>query len=444
MLQWPANNNRFGIEMGTESDFQKQGSGPGPGHANPISRILSETRIFRHFDTTMDNTHHWAYPARDKRDLRLDFMRGLIMIYVVVVHLEYYSLFSMLAWERLGLVSSAEGFVMLSGLVVGLVYGNRARAEGLYDATHKLWRRAFKLYRVNLFVIISIALLGLLPFINTFEVTHWWVPDQRNHAYALYPADATPWWIWLWKTLTLQIGPHQFQIIGLYVILLGLAPLAIRALMRGHLVWLLLLSWSGYIANLFLGLHVTPARFELGFPLLTWQMLFFNGLVVGFYREQVLGWLVAKPNRWFGHLAAALCIGFILLASNAPNPLFWPWPTWSLIPPETYLKLHGFWFDKTLLGPGRVLNNIALFVSMYILLTRYWRVFDRALGWLLIPLGQSSLYVFTVHVYIILLVSNLPIPIQGNLFWGTLVHGTAILLIWLMVRHRVLFHWIPR
>ncbi|MET0028276.1 MAG: OpgC domain-containing protein [Candidatus Thiodiazotropha sp.] len=392
----------------------------------------------------MHDPHHWAYPEHDKRDLRLDFMRGLIMVYVVVVHLEYYSLFSMLAWERLGLVSSAEGFVMLSGLVVGLVYGKRARSEGLSAAANKLWQRAFKLYRVNLFVILSIALISLLPFINSFDVTHWWVPDQRSHSFYLYPSDTAPWWIWVWKALTLQIGPHQFQIIGLYVILLSLAPLAIRVLIRGHLAWLLLTSWSLYIANLFLGLQLTPARFELGFPLMSWQMLFFTGLAVGFYREQVLGWLVAESNRWFGHLAAALCVGFILFAYNAPNPLFWPWPTWSFISPDSYLEIRGFWFDKTLLGPGRVLNNFALFVSMYILLSRYWRLFERALGWLLIPLGQSSLYVFTVHVYIILLASNLPIPILGNLFWGTLVHGSAILLIWLMVRHRVLFNWIPR
>ncbi len=411
---------------------------------NAIPTLRSEAGVSRHLRFTMHEPHHLAYPEHDKRDLRLDFMRGLIMVYVVVVHLEYYSLLSMLAWERLGLVSSAEGFVMLSGLVVGLVYGKRARLEGLRAAASKLWQRAFKLYRVNLFVILSIALISFLPYINSFEVTHWWIPNQRDHAFYLYPPDIAPWWTWLWQALTLQIGPHQFQIIGLYVILLSLAPLAIQTLIRGHLAWLLLISWSLYLANLFLGLQLTPARFELGFPLLSWQMLFFTGLAVGFYREQVLGWLVADPNRWFGHLAGALCLGFILLAYNAPNPLFWPWPTASFISPDTYLELRGFWFDKTLLGPGRVLNNFALFVSMYILLSRYWRIFDRALGWLLIPLGQSSLYVFTVHVYILLLASNLPIPILGNLFWGTLVHGSAILLIWLMVRHRVLFNWIPR
>ncbi|MEJ2609729.1 MAG: OpgC domain-containing protein [Candidatus Thiodiazotropha sp.] len=392
----------------------------------------------------MDKSNRLAYPALNNRDLRLDFMRGLIMIYLVVVHMEFYSFFSLLAWERLGIVSSAEGFVLLSGIVVGLVYGNRAKTEGLLPTAKKLWQRAFKLYRVNLFVILSIPILGLLPFIDIYDVSHWWVPVTRSEVYYLYPASTAPWWMWIWQAVMLQIGPHQFQIIGLYVVFLSLAPMAIQALIRGYAGRLLLISWALYIANLFLSLRITPARFELGFPLLTWQLLFFNGLVIGFYREQVLGWLVAEKNRWVGWLAAILCLGFILLSFSAQHHIFWPWETGSLISGETYQYLRRYWFGKTSLGPGRLLNNAALFITMYILLTHYWVVFNKALGWLLIPLGQASLYVFTLHVYVILLVSNLPIPLQDNFIWGTIVHGSAITLIWLMVKNRILFNWIPR
>ncbi len=392
----------------------------------------------------MDTNDRWAYPDLDKRDLRLDFMRGLIMIYLVIVHMEYHSLFSMLAWERLGLVSSAEGFVLLSGLVVGLVYGPRAKIAGLLPAATLLWQRAFKLYRVNVFVILSIALLGLLPFINVHDVTHWWVPGHRAEAYRLYPPQIAPWWEWLWKAFTLQIGPHQFQIIGLYVVLLSLAPIAINAMLRGYVRWMLLASWALYLLNLFVVVRLTPIKFELGFPLLTWQLLFFNGMAIGFHRQQVLGWLVAEKNRWIGKVAAILCLGFILLAYNNPQPLFWPWPPWSFIPEDGYWDMYRLWFDKTVLGPGRLLNNAALFITMYLLLTRYWLGFNKTLGWLLIPLGQASLYVFTVHVYAILLVSNTPIPAQDNLVLNTLVHGGTVWLIWWMVKHKVLFNWIPR
>ncbi len=394
--------------------------------------------------TTTDTGISWSYPGLDKRDLRIDFMRGLIMIYLVVVHMEYFSLFSLFAWEHFAIVSSAEGFVMLSGIVVGMVYGKRSRENGLLPTAKRLWQRAFKLYRVNVFVILSIALLGLLPFINVFDVTHWWVPGERIHAYSLYPPDTAPWWEWVWKALTLQSGPHQFQILGMYVVLLGLAPLIIMALMRGYTGWVLLLSWGVYIANLFLLMRVTPTKFELGFPLLTWQLLFFNGMVVGFYHDKVFGWLVAKKNRWAWWLSAALCMAFMLLALNTPYLMFWPWDTLSFISAETFQHIRDLWFDKTHLGLGRVLNNVVLFITMYILLTRYWLGFNKVLGWLLIPLGQASLYVFTLHVYAILLVSNLPIPVMDSFIWATIAHGATILVIWLMARHQVLFKWIPR
>jgi hypothetical protein len=312
------------------------------------------------------------------------------------------------------------------------------------SAAKKLWQRALQLYRVNVFVILSIALLGLLPFINVYDLTHWWVPGDRTHAYYLYPADTAPMWEWLWKALSLQIGPHQYQVIGLYVVLLSLAPMVILLLLRGRWLWILLFSWAVYVANLFLMIRLTPTKFELGFPLLTWQLLFFNGLVFGFYHQQIVNWLLAEQNRWVGWLAGTVCLGFIFLGFNNPYAMFWPWENLSFVPSEIFQSIYAFWFNKTMLGPGRLLNNAALFVTMYILLSRYWLGFEKALGWFLIPIGQASLYVFTLHVYIILLVINLPIEIHDSFVWGSAVHGGSLLMIWLMVKHRVLFNWIPR
>jgi hypothetical protein len=391
-----------------------------------------------------DIADRWAYPALDKRDLRLDFMRGLIMVYVVVVHIECYSLFSLFAWERLGIISSAEGFVFLSGLVAGLVYGKRAATDGMQAVVRKLWKRSFQLYRVNVFVILSIAVLGLIPLVNVFEVTHWWVPGRPDQAFALYPSAAIPWWDVVLQALALKIGPHQFQIIGLYVVLLAAAPAIIFSLMRGYTRQILVLSWMLYGINAFLSLRLTWSRFELGFPLLTWQLLFFNGMVIGYHREQVLGYLVNPKNRWIFILAVSLSIGFILLGYNNPGTMFWPWRTWSFISGETYANMYLTWFSKTTLGLGRLLNNAALFVTVYVLLSRYWHLFNRAIGWLVIPLGQASLYVFTLHVYFILALNNTPIPAQQSFVLNTLVHAGTILTIWTMVRHKFLFGWIPR
>ena len=63
-------------------------------------------------------------------------------------------------------------------------------------------------------------------------------------------------------------------------------------------------------------------------------------------------------------------------------------------------------FLKYSLGPGRLLNNFGLLVSVYALLTVALKPIHQMLGWLFIPLGQASIYVFFMYIFLILLISN--------------------------------------
>lgn len=385
-----------------------------------------------------------AYPTSDNgRDLRIDLLRGLIMVYLIIVHFELASALSLFAWDRLAFVSSAEGFVFLSGVVVGMVYRRRLERDGLAAATRLLWQRAWQLYRVNLFVIASIAVFGLIPAINVFEFTHWTSP-WSGESFPLYPPAGTAWWDSLRQILLLRIGPHQFQVIGLYVVLMAAAPIALYLLGR-RLAWVvLLLSWGAYALNHCLPLNPTGARYEHAFPTLTWQLLFFNGLLVGHYRERTLEFLAGPASRWLVYLCGVLLAGFLFLANNNPHPLFWPWGQMDVIDPQTFGELYQTWFMKTPLGLGRLLNDVAAFVVVYHLLSRYWRPVERTIGRLLIPLGQNSLYVFILHVYVLLILYNTPLPVL-DLFWvNTLLHIGVIAAIWLMVERRFLFSIVPR
>jgi hypothetical protein len=365
------------------------------------------------------------------------------MVYLVVVHFEYFSLFSLFAWEKVAVVSSAEGFVLLSGLVVGMVYRRRLEKDGLKQAAKLLWHRALTLYRVNVVMIASIALLGLLPFVDVFEVTHWTRPGTEE-SYRLFPPADTSLLDYVWQTLLLKIGPHQYQIIGLYVVLLAFSPVALYLLAKRQTAALMLISWALYGANAILHFRITGARFEFGFPTLTWQLLFIHGLIAGFHREQVLGYLVSHGGRWLFHVSWVVILLFAFITNNNPGSLFWPWGHWSLIPADTYGVMYRDFFDKTTLGLGRILNNLALFVASYVVLDRYWRIFNAAAGWLLIPLGQNSLYVFTLHIYAILLVSNTVLPSLENFWVNSAIHAGVILMIAVMVKQRILFGVIPR
>ncbi len=385
-----------------------------------------------------------VYPNNGARDLRLDFLRGLIMLVVITVHMEYYSFFSLFVWGRIGLVSSAEGFVCLSGIVLGIVYKKRLLKEGIKSVALKLWKRSFQLYRINLFVILSIALLATIPFINVFDVTHWVPVYAKDQIYPLYPSVSASWLEIVQQALLLKIGPHQFQVIGLYVGLIAIAPAIIFGLHRNKTILIIAASWTLYWLNNELHLRITGARFEWGFPFLTWQLLFVNGMVIGYHHEKVLGQLADNKISAVKLTAGLISLAFLIFALLNPNPIFWPWEGPSLIDSAVSHDIYLAWFQKTTLGLGRILNNATLFIVFYYLLSQYWQPINKALGWLLIPLGQASLYVFILHVYFIILFSNTALPEYHNFWVNTAIHTSTILLIWLMVKYRVLFQLIPR
>ena len=59
---------------------------------------------------------------RGNRDLIIDSIRGLAVLSFIVNHIEVFSAYSLVFWERVGVVTGAEGFVLLSGVVVGTTY----------------------------------------------------------------------------------------------------------------------------------------------------------------------------------------------------------------------------------------------------------------------------------------------------------------------------------
>lgn len=377
------------------------------------------------------------------RDLRLDFLRGMIMILVIVTHLEYYSLFSMFAWERIGLISSAEGFVCLSGIVLGLVYRKKLVELSFKQVTILLWKRAFQLYRVNVWLILSIVLLASIPLIDVFQVTHW-INPQTSQAWPLFPANASSWKDIMLKTLLLRIGPHQFQIIGFYTIVLGMAPIALYLFHHRLSLFVMLISWLVYLFNAVYHLQISGAQFERAFALLTWQLLFFNGMAIGYHHQRVLDVLSGQHNKALVLAAIIISLTCLIMALSNPRPIFWPWQPVLLFDNIDYAKFHSQWFDKTTLGIGRIINNLALFIVIHYLLSNHWQFWNKRLGWLVIPIGQASLYVFIMHVYFIIIISNTPLPGYHSFVINTLIHIASILTIWVMIKKQFLFQLIPR
>jgi hypothetical protein len=392
--------------------------------------------------------HPWAYSAvAGDRDLRIDFLRGVVMFILVIVHFELFSIYNFLAWERVGVISGAEGFVILSGCVIGMIYRRRIEEKGFKDASWKLFDRATLLYRVNVCVSVSVFLLSLLPWIDMRAVMTF-TDRGSGTVYQLYPEAGTNAQTWLARILTLRGGPHQIQILGLYVCLLALSPFALFLLRQGRWRLLLCLSWLFYLFNWAYPQMPTGAQFEYAFPLLTWQLLFLHGLALGYNREGVFSFMSSRSGR---PLLIGCCVlfgAFLFFAQNTPNPLIPPYARLSLIPPAVFNTLYDPYFLKNTLGPLRVVNDAVALVASLTFLTLLWRPIERVFGGFFIPLGQASLYVFIVHVYVLALVSNLaPLHLttdHRDLWVNTLVHTAALAILWLLVRYKVFYRWIPR
>src|SRR5581483_5556275 len=94
------------------------------------------------------------------RDLRIDCLRGLAMSCVIVNHSKMSSLLSWFSYERFWVVTAAEVFVVLSGIVLGMVYGRRLARDGWRRVAEGLGRRAILLYGAFVGVTVSLVILS--------------------------------------------------------------------------------------------------------------------------------------------------------------------------------------------------------------------------------------------------------------------------------------------
>lgn len=390
------------------------------------------------------------YDGPPHRDLRIDLLRGVAIVIVVVDHLALTSVVQNLTREAVGLVSGAELFILLSGAVLGMVHRPTVVGGGIGEVTLTLVRRSGKLYMIALAMTLAIGGISLLGFLNTGPVTTYvdggTAGAGTNRVYDLYasfgslvhyPVDPSV----VIDLVLLRMGPWQMDIVGLYIVLLATAPLVLWALSRRRWIAVLGVSWALYAVQAFLGLRVLPSRFEGSFPLLAWQVLFVTGIVAGFHRREIVAWFAARSAA-----LSACVIATILLAVFS-----WNIPSVSsadirlgLVPPNVFSAIQSLAFERTPLGLGRVLTAFLLAITGYAALTAFWKPARRVIGWFFIPLGQAPLYVFVVHILFVLIIANLPPLNEGNILINTVASLVILALVWTMVRTRFLFRVAPR
>jgi hypothetical protein len=363
----------------------------------------------------------WHYGEKGSRDLRIDWLRGLAMTCVIVDHSKLSSLLSWFSYERFWTVTAAEVFVVLSGAVLGMVYGPKLTQGHWTTVVSRLGRRAVTLYVAFLAVTVSVVLLGLTG-IDVQSLTTW---DDRVNGFVEFlnpqTLNAAAWR----DILLMRAAPWPFQIVGLYVWLVAAAVPCLLALRFAGWRPLIAVSWILYLWYRIAPHAVTTGQFETTFPLLAWQLLFVHGLVMGYCRDQ-LGVFVSRLPRFVPFAAYGAAAAFIVFAfcnpwTEGPGIL-----RWSLVSPERFTALYSDYFTLSDLGIGRLLNLAVSLPVGYAALSALWRV-ARPFGTVFITLGQQSLGAFVLHVYAVLVMAHM--PLEDGIWTNTLVQLAAILAI---------------
>ena len=193
----------------------------------------------------------------------------------------------------------------------------------------------------------------------------------------------------------------------------------------------------------FQSLRTTGAQFEYAFPIMAWQLIYIHGVVVGYYKKEIVSFLYTRKGQYFVYLCVLLSMCFLLLTWCHPMPHIPQWITLNLIAPETFQSIYAEYFMKSKIGIGRLLNVVVLFIAVYALLTALWKPINALLGWFFIPLGQATLYIFFVHIFLLLLIANTPFPSYQNFWVNTAIHTSLLAIVWVMVKKEFLFRWIP-
>jgi hypothetical protein len=214
----------------------------------------------------------------------LDGMRGYFLVFMMLNHLTFQGGYRLVKFNHgeLGYVQDAQGFVFLSGLLVGMVYAGHMKKRGYAAGAAKVRRRAFELWRWAVYTLLGLGVLALL-----------------------LPGPQTYWKDWLWQlaegdpgfavaTALLLYQPTFLDILPQYIVYMIVAPPLVWLTVNGR--WRTVAAGSAllWLAVQF-GLHLPlaagiDAAMKLAWPdlvlrahfnVLAWQVVFMSGLVIG-------------------------------------------------------------------------------------------------------------------------------------------------------------------
>jgi hypothetical protein len=318
-----------------------------------------------------------------ERRPELDALRGLFLVWMTLTHLP--TRFSDFVNQPIGFVTSAEGFVFISALLVGRLY-IRDLITDESGVRKRLWKRSLKIYGYHLLMLALAFTVAASLAVHLHKTA---ITNLLNF-YLAHPLVA------IVGSVLLLYCPPLLDILPMYVTFLFFTPIVLSAAVRFGWRWILAASGTVWLMAQF-GLrdvvhdqivHITHLNIPLqesgAFNLFAWQMVWTVGLWIGARSALKRSVFERVP----GGLAAASCAACAFFIGVRHG--------W--LGPHLTQEALGFQLDKWQIGWLRVVNLVTFSIVIY-WLRRYLLKVVAIEPFL--TLGKASLRVFCAHLFFV-------------------------------------------
>jgi hypothetical protein len=329
----------------------------------------------------------------------LDYLRGFFIIVIIIDHLSRWpSVFGALTGQAWLWVTAAEGFVIISGLLVGYIRGFKNRTAPMVTVTKKLVSRAALLYAWSIIATLAYsAIIWNVPLVGG-------APGM--------PIPTGDWWGLITAVVTMEYTYVWVHFLTLYAIFLAVSPLAI---------WLLRRNMAKLVISI--SLLVLVIGWQTQIESLQWQALFFIPSAVGYSIDSIRKWWQNLPRRHMLTLVSTIIGLTVITVAISVIYRFTP-----AVTHPTAEWVNGL-FDKDTISIWRLLMAF-LWFSGFLLAFSYVQPFiAKYLAWLLVPIGTHSLTAYILHGLALCTVSYFVVS-GSSIVINSLLGIAAIMITW--------------
>ena len=316
-----------------------------------------------------------------QRDLRLDFFRGVSLIFIFIDHIDE-NILSYFTLQAVAFFDAAEVFIFISGFTAALVYGRRLITKGAFYASAQILRRAWQLYVAHIFLFM--LFVAEVSYTAARFQNPMYNEEMRVADFLEEPHIA------IVKALILQFQPAFLDILPLYIVLLAVFP-AVLIAMRWHWTVVLIPSALLYLAVQVFGIDVPayPEGHVWFFNPFAWQFLFVAGAVLAGRAMQGRSFAPLLRLTYPAAVAVVAAVCVVKLSWTIHG-------VWDHFP-GLFLKL--LWpVNKNNLSPLRLVPFFALVVLVAVHVPAGARWLASAAARPLVQCGQQSLEIFCLGI----------------------------------------------